>query len=128
MRQEKPEGWYSKKSFAHFDVPLKFDQAKSLIEGFRESPSHSFLPFIGFSDVKRRFKPKSKKPGKNVFESKSRDLRYCAHRDGYIHAYYAKQLNVAYEKFLSGVTWGNSVIGYRARRGTNIHMAKNAFE
>lgn len=123
MKNKKQEGWYRRKSFPHLDLPLGFDQAKELVSNPSKVVSHSFLPFIGYTDSKRRFTPKSEKK----YVNKERPIRYCSHRDGYIHSYYAMHLAEAYESFLSKAVWAKSVIGYRSGVGTNIHMAKNAF-
>lgn len=124
MRRKKQEGWYAKKSFPHLDFPMGFEQAKRLVSDPAKVAVHSFKPFIGYTDRKRKFTPKSEKN----YKIKKRPIKYCSHHDGYIHSYYAKELVDAYELFLSTMDWGKCVIGYRAGLGTNIHLAKNAFK
>lgn len=123
MRQTKQDGWYSKRSFPHLDLPLSFEKAEELVTDPTRVAQHPFRPFIGFTDKKRRFTPKAKKK----YKVKKRPIRYCSHWDGYIHAYYAKLLSEKYEDYLDKSSFGKSVIGYRAGLGSNIHMAKNAF-
>lgn len=123
MKTTKLDGWYARKSFPHFDLPLRFDEANDLCSNSNQVTHHPFLPFIGYTDRKRRFTPKKAK----TYDVKERPIKYCCHRDGYIHSFYANILVSAYEDFLSRMDWKNCVIGYRAGLGTNIHMAKNAF-
>jgi RNA-directed DNA polymerase len=123
MKNDKQDGWYSRRSFPHFDLPLKFEDAHKLVSDPSRVVSHSFWPFLGYTDVKRRFQPE--KPQK--YKNKERKIRYCSHHDGYIHSYYARILTDAYEEYLNDKPWKNCVIGYRAGFGSNIHMAKNAF-
>ncbi len=124
MKRTKIDGWYSRKTYPHFDNPLPFEEAKALVSDPETISQHAFLPFIGFTDTQRRFRPKEAAKYKN----KERELRYCSHRDGYIHAFYAKRLQEAYETFLSAAPFERSVLGYRAGLGTNIHMAAHAFD
>ena len=93
MKRSKQDGWYVRKSFPHFDLPLGYDQAKNLVADPSNIISHSFKPFIGYTDKKRRFTPKSAIKHK----IKERAIKYCSHLDGYIHAYYARMLVDAYE-------------------------------
>ena len=86
--------------------------------------SRSFWPFLGFEDRKRRFRSID---GKHAVDTKTRPIKYCSHQDGYVFAYYAHQLQAAYEKQLAGRKCAASVIGYRRGIGTNIHMAREAF-
>lgn len=123
MRKPKIDGWYARKPFAHFDYPLNFEDASVLVSVPEKIAVHAFLPFIGYTDKKRRFTP-NKTPKYTV---KKRPIKYCSHRDGYIHSFYAKKLGQAYESYLGDKQWANCVIGYRTGLGTNIHMAKNAF-
>lgn len=123
VRQKKEDGWYSRKSFPHLDLPMNFDPAKKLVTEPKSVTSHAFKPFIGYTDRKRRFTP-NQSPNHKY---KERDIKYCSHVDGYIHSYYARLLTLEYEKFLNSVPWEKSVTGYRAGLGTNIHLAKNAF-
>lgn len=123
MKRPKQDGWYVRKSFPHLDLPLAFTQAREMVTHPERVARHSFLPFLGYTDTKRRFKPKL--PQKYV--NKNRDIKYCSHKDGYVHSYYALQLSEKYEEFLRQSDFGKAVIGYRAGLGTNVHMAKNAF-
>ena len=118
MKKQKQDGWYAKKTFPHFDFPMGFEQAKELASDPAKVTKHSFKPFIGYTDIRRKFTPKSEKNYKN----KERPIKYCSHHDGYIHSYYAKTLVDSYELFLSTTDWGKCVIGYRSGLGTNTTL------
>jgi hypothetical protein len=125
MRKIRQAGWYSRKAYPHFDLPLDFPCAEALVSDPVAVAKHSFLPFVGFTDKKRRFTPRNSIA---KYKVKERDLKYCSHHDGYIHSYYAKLLQELYEAYLARHPFGSSVIGYRAGLGTNIDLAKSAFE
>ncbi|MEZ5765931.1 MAG: antiviral reverse transcriptase Drt2 [Xanthobacteraceae bacterium] len=119
-------GWYVKKNFPHFDLTLGFDQALALASNPARVSEHAFWPFIGYVDQKRKFsKLKNRAP---EVSNKERPLRYCSHHDGYIHAYYAKSLSERYEVFVRSYGLENAVIGYRKGLGTNVDLAKSAFD
>lgn len=120
LKNPKIGGWYRQKTFSHLDYSLDFEQARKLVESSESIASHSFLPFLGYTDSKRRYAP-----GK--IRSKNRDIKFCSHVDGYIHAYYAKKFSNYYESYIDHKSWKKCVIGYRSGIGTNIHMARNAF-
>ena len=124
-RKVRQDGWYIKKSFPHFDLPLNFEDAKTIVTDPARVSAKSFWPFIGFVDQKRKFK---KIDDKVVVKVKSRPLRYCSHHDGYIHSFYAAQLAAKYETCIKAEKFDKSVIGYRQNVGTNVHMAKAAFD
>lgn len=116
-------GWYQKKFYPHFDLPLNYSAAKALCEDPSAVSLHSFLPFISFENSTRRFTPKETEKYKN----KIRDLAYCSHRDGYIYSYYADLLQNKYEEVLGASPWGACVLGYRSGLGSNLDMAAAAF-
>lgn len=124
-KKPKQGGWYVCKHFPHFDLPLDFEAARQRVEDKKWVASRSFWPFLGFEDRKRRFRTQN---GQRIVDTKSRPIKYCAHQDGYIYAYYAHQLQIAYESYLSGKTFAASVIGYRRGIGSNIGMACAAFQ
>ncbi len=124
-RKVRQDGWYIKKSFPHFDLPLNFEEAKTIVTDPIYVSHKSFWPFIGFVDQKRKFK---KIDGEVTIKLKERPLRYCSHHDGYVHSYYAAQLTAKYEARIKAEKIDNVVIGYRQNVGTNVHMAKAAFD
>lgn len=134
MRRHRQGGWYRKKSFRHFDLPLPFYDAAKLVNDTARVAKHGFFPFIGFTDTKRKFRTDPhqdralpKKLRKKIVKVKQRPLKYCAHVDGYIHSYYAFHLQRLYEAFLENERLGQCVLGYRSGLGTNINLANDAF-
>jgi len=67
-RKVRQDGWYIKKLFPHFDLPLNFEDAKAIAADSTSVSSKSFWPFIGFVDKKRKFK---KSIIKSLLKSKS---------------------------------------------------------
>lgn len=124
-RKDRIGGWYIKKPFAHFDLPLNYDAALSKVSDPSFIAERAFWPLIGFVDSKRRFR---KEAGVAVVSTKDRPLRYCSHIDGYIHSFYANNLISSYENFLAENDLEKFVIGYRRGLGTNIDLAKSAFD
>jgi hypothetical protein len=125
MKQKKRDGWYIRKSLPHFDFPLNFNDAYELVTDRSKIASHSFWPFIGYSDKKRRFR----KINKEVkISSKVRPIRYCSHVDGYIYSYYCGMLNEAYELYIRETKISPTVIAYRKGIGNNIRFARQAFD
>lgn len=133
-KRNKRDGWFRKKKYPHFDLPKSFEEALAIVTDPTRVQRHNFLPFIGYVDVKRRFRSEKspdrsipKKLRKKIISRKERPLKYCAHTDGYIHAFYAHSLQPLYEAHVCGAALSGSVLGYRSGIGTNIHMAHDAF-
>jgi RNA-directed DNA polymerase len=101
-------------------MPLPFEQVEGRVTDPTYVISHSFLPFIGYTDKQRRFR-------KISVSVKCRPIKYCAHFDGYMHSYYAMLLVRAYEAYLSNTRLNKVVIGYRSGIGSNVTMAARAF-
>ncbi len=118
MTQDKPEKWYRKKSYPHFDSPLSYEKALAYVSDPENIKRHSFLPFLSFEIKVRRF---GKKP-------KSRPIKYAAHRDGYIFSYYTDILSKKYEELIQRNGLSDVVLAYRSGRGNNITFAKEAFD
>jgi RNA-directed DNA polymerase len=121
----KREGWYQKKSYSHFDLPLTFDVARSYVSNSDNVARHSFFPFISFEIKQRRYKVEL---GKARIRRKIRPLAYASHLDGYVFAYYAKILSNLYESYIASRGIYNCVIAYRKCIGSNISFAKNIFD
>lgn len=117
-------GWYRRKSFAHFDLPLDFSVAGKRVQDTDYVCRRSFWPFIGYDDIKRRFRSDN---GRTVVDAKKRPIKYCSHQDGYIFAYYAFLAAKRYEDYIACKPFAPSVIGYRTGLGSNIEMAHAVF-
>ena len=133
MKTVKVHGWFRPRGYSHFDHPLSFDAALKLASNPSRVKSHSFLPLISFTDVKRQFRtdnsdltiPRKLRP--KIVKSKKRDLRYASHHDSAIFAYYAHLLQTRYEALLHDEGLEECVIGYRSGLGSNIDLAASAF-
>lgn len=123
----------SPRTYNHFDYPLTFQAAKKLACEPSAVASHQFLPLIGYTDKKRRFRtdnsdrtiPRKLRP--KLASVKRRQIRYASHRDAAIFQYYAFLLEGPYDAFLKGANLDASVIGYRRGKGSNVDMAADAF-
>lgn len=120
-KKPKIDGWYIAKHYPHLDAPVSYNTAAK----FALNPSivarHDFLPFMGYSKQVRRYKGKEK--GASI---KARPIKYASHLDGCIYCYYAYKINQMYEQYIRDNGLGDFVIGYRAGRGSNIHLAREA--
>lgn len=133
LKAKKRDGWFRRRGYLHLDRPLSFDAACALVKCPKKVAARGFLPFLGFADEKRQFRtdnsdrtiPKRLRP--RFHKVKSRDIRYASHADGAIFAYYAFQLQEAYEEYLKANSLGEVVIGYRPGLGSNVDMAAAAF-
>lgn len=56
IKKQKKEGWYLRKLYPHFDVPLSFNAAKGFVEDANQIASHAFLPFLSYTKQVRRFR------------------------------------------------------------------------
>lgn len=121
-KPRKQEGWYAKKGYPHFDMPLSLDKARELVTCPETVSKHQFLPFLSYEKKVRRYRGKDKR------SLKSRPIKYASHRDGYIYAYYSKLLSERYEQKLRDNKLTECVIAYRAGMGSNITFARLAFD
>lgn len=128
-RRRKPpkkDGWYIRKGFGHFDRPLDFASAEKLVTDPTKVVGHAFLPFLGYTKKERRFA--KKKDGTKKVWYKEREIKYCAHRDGYVHSYYAKIATEKYDQIAQKMGIDHVSIGYRSGKGSNIELASDAFD
>ena len=133
MVRAKEGGWFLRRTYSHFDYPLTFDSAAKLVADKQQIAKRQFLPLVGFSDKKRRFRtdnsnrsiPRRLRP--TLASEKVRDIRYAAHGDAAIYQYYAHQIDRPYEDFLRASGLDSCVIGYRQGKGSNVDMAAEVF-
>jgi hypothetical protein len=83
---------------------------------------HSFYPFLSYSMITPRYKKEECK-----VVDKPRPIRYAAHLDSHVFAYYSHRLSETYEKYINGTPLFDSVIAYRKLGKSNIDFAKEAF-
>lgn len=118
----KEDGWFEKKGYAHFDLPMTFKSAHALVTNPEAVAKHEFLPFMSFDITVRRYR------GRNNRRNKSRPIKYASHRDGCIYAYYTKRLQELYETRINALGIEQNTIAYRKGLGSNAHLARSAFD
>jgi len=124
MRPKKQEGWYQKKGYPHFDLPLSFVEAKKLVTNSQTVATHSFYPFLAYDKSERKMK---RVQNRNKSSNKLRPIRYAAHKDGYIYAYYSNGLSGRYEDRLKELGLDTCVLAYRTDLGlSNVEFAHDA--
>lgn len=133
MTKHKEGGWFRARSYNHLDYPLSFEAAKKLVEDPKRVSNRQFLPLIGYTDKKRRYKtdntdrsiPRRLRP--KIVSTKEREIRYASHGDAAVYQFYNHKISDLYESFLISHFLDDSVIGYRSGKGSNIDMAADAF-
>ncbi|WP_343344061.1 antiviral reverse transcriptase Drt2 [Sphingomicrobium sp. XHP0239] len=133
MRIKKLGGWFRQRHYPHFDYPIGYETAKQFACVPSNVARHSFLPLIGYTDSRRTFKTdnsnkaivRRKRPRK--VGVKAREIKYAAHRDAAIYAFYAYKLQLQYEDWLGRNDLQRAVLGYRSGLGSNVDMAADAF-
>lgn len=118
--------WYKYRSYIHFDMPLRYPEAKKLVENLNTVSKHSFFPLISY-DIKTHKIYKDEK-GSIRKKEKSRPISYASHKDSHIYAYYAKILSENYEQYLEEKGISNCVLAFRALNKSNIEFARQAFD
>jgi hypothetical protein len=115
-----------KRNYKHFDLPLKSKECERLVSDPVAVSAHAFFPFLRLDIVRPRIKRLA--TGKLLKSSKIRDIRYAAHADAAIYAYYNFVLSELYEQALELSAFDESVIAFRSLGKSNVEFAKEAFE
>ncbi|MDB5123698.1 MAG: polymerase [Mucilaginibacter sp.] len=119
MKREKD--WFRIKKYPHIGLPLK-PVDRPWVAHYVADPvkveQHAFYPLIHRNTVVRKFRKSiDKKTGQRselrFAKSKERELYYANHLDACIYSYFAKQLNLAYEKKLDDLGLKDTVTAYR---------------
>ena len=125
------------KSYLHFDYPLSPEKIFSFVTNPKNIEKHSFFPFIHFELSSYKIKKEGYKivNGEKAITvkkqpSKIRPIKYSAHLDGHIYAYYATLMSENYEKLLVEKKISDSILAFRKLPNSpnNIHFAKNVFD
>lgn len=118
--------WYKPRRYLHFDSPLSLKNAEKIATNPDIVKSHSFYPFIAFSDLTKKIFF-----DKNAVKIKSKDkirpISYASHVDSAIYSYYSNTLSKNYEKILSEHDLTTSVMAFRSLGKSNIDFAKKIF-
>ena len=125
IKNKKKEGWYQRKPYPHFDRPLSFKNAVKFVENSDYIKEHAFYPFLAYDKKERKVKRVKER---NKPNNKTRLIRYAAHLDGYIYAYYSHKLAYLYEQKLTGLGLKDCVLAYRKGIGENITFSNNAIK
>lgn len=115
-----------KQSYRHFDVPLTSKLCERLVSNPEAVSKHSFFPFLRLDVVRPRIKRMTS--GQLLKSSKVRDIRYAAHADASIYAYYNFHLSALYEQALKSAALENCVIAFRSLGKSNVEFSKEAFD
>ncbi|WP_448243010.1 antiviral reverse transcriptase Drt2 [Pseudoxanthomonas mexicana] len=114
------------RGYVHFDTPLSHNDCKLLVSDPVAVTRHAFYPFIRHDVVRNKFKRIG--PGQVKRSKKIRDIRYAAHADAAIYAYYNFTLMEHYEQRLKALGLQANVIAFRALGKSNVDFAQEAFE
>ena len=110
---------YKYKKYVHFDKRVHIEDAKKYIENPSKVATHSFYPFIHFTNKWIKYS------ATNGRREKPRDLCYAAHMDSYIYQLYAYKLNCAYNAYVKEKGINKCAIAYRDNLSkSNIEFAK----
>lgn len=115
-----------KQGYKHFDIPLTAKQCERLVSDPAAISRHAFFPFLRLDVVRPRIKRLA--TGRLVKSSKVRDIRYAAHADASIYAYYNFLLSGLYEQALKDAELNECVIAFRSLGKSNVEFAKEAFD
>lgn len=113
------------RGYVHFDTPLSHHDCELLVCSPAAVSKHSFYPFIRHDIVRNKFKRIG--PGQVKRSKKVRDIRYAAHADAAIYAYYNFALMERYEERLKTLGLQQNVIAFRALGRSNVDFAQEAF-
>jgi RNA-directed DNA polymerase len=114
--------------YVHFDLPFKkgeIDKIEALVANPRAVCKHAFYPFLRIDLV--RNKVKRAQDGRKKFSCKIREIRYAAHKDSAIYAYYNFLISEKYEKRIIELGIDREVIAFRSLGKSNIEFAAEAF-
>ncbi|WP_367067100.1 antiviral reverse transcriptase Drt2 [Oryzisolibacter sp. LB2S] len=124
--QDKPT-WFRQRRYLHFDEPLNFQKATTLVTNPEAVAAHSFWPLIRFQIHTTKIK-QDKTTGQLDCHPKDREISYAAHGDSLIFSFYAEALSKLYEAVLGQQGLGDCVLAFRSLGKNNIDFAKAAFD
>lgn len=116
----------SPRRYVHFDSRLSRSDCEKLVTVPDAVSRHAFFPFLRHDLVRTKFKrvgPKQVKRSRKI-----RDIRYAAHADAAIYAYYNFILTDRYEACLKEHGLTSNVIAFRALSRSNVDFAQEVFQ
>ena len=114
------------RQYKHFDLPLARSDREVQIDFSTEASKHRFWPFLGYTDISRRYTRDH--DGDKKLTLKPRPIRFASHSDAAYLQAYGEHLNRFYEEAITKDGTAPSVLAYRRGGGTNIHHAKSLFD
>ncbi|OZB67490.1 MAG: hypothetical protein B7X39_05900 [Lysobacterales bacterium 14-68-21] len=114
-----------RRRYVHFDAPLSRSACEQLVCDPEAVRRHAFYPFIRHDNVRNKFKRIG--PGQVRRSKKIRDIRYAAHADAAIYAYYNFLLTRRLEDELKARHLAENVIAFRALNKSNVDFAQEVF-
>ncbi|BCK42668.1 TPA: RNA-dependent DNA polymerase [Streptococcus suis] len=120
---------YNTKQYKHIDRKISFDKVKNYVLNPLCVARHSFLPFIHYDLVIKKY-IKQLKDGKikGIVKEKKRSIYYAGHLDSYIYRYYSDMLNEKYDSWSGENNIDDLSVAYRINKPSqsNIHFAAKA--
>lgn len=115
--------WYRHRGYAHFDRGMRLDQIEPQVSDPKQVATWAFFPFLHYKKVDEHIR------GRAQAKVKKRPISYACHRDSHLYSYYANVLlNPPYERLLKHLALEDRVIAFRHGQGSNISMARRAFD
>lgn len=118
--------WFKRRGYLHFDSPVSFKKAQKLVNSPKRVSTHSFYPLIHYSI--KSFKVKLNAAGEIEPKWKTREIKYAAHLDSHIYAYYSWLLGKRYEEEVQRRGLHENVLAFRSLGKNNIDFANDVFE
>lgn len=141
-----PEEWFKPKKYPHIGFPitlLDYRWIKEYVTTPEKIRVHSFLPLIHKTIKQRKYRAANttteRTPTKKRFrikDEKKREIYFASHLDAQIFSFYNAKLVEAYEEYIKGEPFNDSVVAYRKipvstsskNNKCNIEFAKSTFE
>ena len=119
------EVWLRRRGYVHFDRHISKAKIMERVQDPLYVRRHGFMPFVGYDVEEPRYKAAERQ-----VQLKRRPIRFAAHLDSHIFAYYAALLTPLYEAELADADLVKQVVAYRTHPEPkcNIHFANEAFE
>lgn len=118
--------WYKRRSYLHFDQPIKCSKAQSLVMSPHRVAKHAFFPLISYTISSLKVFRNSL--GELEKKTKQRPIAFASHVDSHIYSYYTQILSKLYELSIEKYGLGKNVLAFRSLGKNNIHFANQAFE
>lgn len=112
-RRRKIDGWFtSDRTYLHFDRPVSFQTAFSIVSSSPKVAKWNFYPFLRVSvDSRKIYRDEKAMLVKR--KPKPRSIMYASHMDSNIYAYYAAQLQQKYDAYIEKYILSKNVLAFR---------------